>query len=65
MTVNHAGILKKEYFSAYLNLIRLPRNCTMEQAKEIAMDLFFHQNISEYGSQTYHEFIDAYYELTQ
>ncbi|HWL24194.1 hypothetical protein ACE198_24840 [Neobacillus sp. KR4-4] len=64
MTVNHAGALKKEYFLSYLNLIRLSRNCTIEQAKEIAMELFFHYNIEEYGSQTYQQFLAAFYELT-
>lgn len=63
MTVNHAGVLKKEYFLAYLNLIRLSRNCTINEAKEIAMDLFFHHNIEEYGRQTYQQFVDAYHEL--
>lgn len=63
MTVNHGGTLKKEYFLSYLNLILISRNCTIEQAKEIAMELFFHHNIEEYGSQTYQRFLDAYCEL--
>lgn len=63
MTVNHAGALKKEYFLSYLNLIRLSRNCTIEQAKEIAIEIFFHCNIEEYGIQTYHQFLDAFHEL--
>ncbi|MFZ7942591.1 hypothetical protein [Neobacillus sp. 19] len=63
MTVNHAGSLKKEYFLSYLNLILISRNCTLEQAKEIAMELFFHHNINEYGSQTYRRFLDAYKDL--
>ncbi|WML38172.1 hypothetical protein RCG19_13160 [Neobacillus sp. OS1-2] len=63
MTVNHAGVLKKEYFLSYLNLIKISRNCTIEQAKEITMELFFHQNNEEYGSQTYQRFKEAYHEL--
>ncbi|MBT2696587.1 hypothetical protein J7E79_04010 [Bacillus sp. ISL-40] len=64
MTVNHAGALKKEYFLSYLNLIKLSRDCTIEQAKEIAMELFFHYNIEEYGLQTYQQFLAAFHELT-
>jgi hypothetical protein len=64
MTVNHAGALKKKYFLSYLNLIRLSRNCTIEQAKELAMELFFHYNIEEYGLQTYQQFLAAFHELT-
>ncbi|MBO0959962.1 hypothetical protein J1P26_09520 [Neobacillus sp. MM2021_6] len=65
MTVNHAGVLKKKYFLSYLNLIKLSRNCTNEQAKEIAIDLFFHHNTKEYGLQTYQRFLDAYAELAK
>lgn len=63
MTVNHAGALKKEYFLSYLNLIMLSRSCTIEQAKGIAMELFFHSNNEEYGLETYHRFLEAYHEL--
>ncbi|PEQ88220.1 hypothetical protein CN481_20130 [Bacillus sp. AFS006103] len=63
MTVNHAGALKKEYFLSYLNLIKISRNCTIEQAKEIAIELFFHHNAEEYGSHTYKRFLDAFQEL--
>ncbi|MBT2659320.1 hypothetical protein J7E81_29775 [Bacillus sp. ISL-18] len=63
MTVNHAGVLKKEYFLSYLNLIKISRNCTIEQSKEIAIELFFHHNTNEYGLQTYQHFLDAYCEL--
>lgn len=63
MTVNHAGALKKEYFLSYLNLIMLSRNGTIEQAKEIAMELFFHNNNEEYGLETYQQFLEAYHEL--
>jgi hypothetical protein len=65
MTVNHAGILKKEYFISFLKLIILSRNCSTEQAKDIAMELFFHHNIEEYGLQTFQRFLDAYHELTK
>ncbi|PAE40071.1 hypothetical protein [Bacillus sp. 7884-1] len=65
MTVNHAGALKKEYFLSYLNLIKISRNCTIEQAKEIAIEVFFHYNVEEYGSQTYLRFLEAYHELKE
>ena len=65
MTVNHAGALKKEYFLSYLNLIRLSRNCSIEEAKEIALELFFHNNTEEYGFQTYQQFLDAFLELSK
>jgi hypothetical protein len=63
MTVNHASTLKKEYFLSYINLIMISRNCSLEQAKEITMELFLHNNFEQYGKQTYERFLDAYYQL--
>jgi hypothetical protein len=59
MTVNHASTLKKEYFLSYINLIMISRNCSLEEAKQITMELFFHNNIEQYGKQTYERFLDA------
>lgn len=63
MTVNHAGTLKKEYFLSYINLIMISRNCSLEEAKEVTMTLFFHNNIEQYGKSTAHSFLKAYHEL--
>lgn len=63
MTVNHASTLRKEYFLSYINLIMISRNCSLKQAKELTMELFFHNKIEQYGKQTFERFLDAYCEL--
>lgn len=37
MTVNHASVLTKDYFIAYLKLIMNCRDYTLKQAKEFAL----------------------------
>ncbi|WP_456276110.1 hypothetical protein [Bacillus sp. AK128] len=64
MTVNHAGVLRKEYFQAYLMLVITSRQCTLEEAKDITFNLFFQQDPKRYGPETYHQFILAYQGLT-
>ncbi|MFD1739044.1 hypothetical protein ACFSCX_21275 [Bacillus salitolerans] len=63
MTVNHASTLQEEYFLSYINLIRLSRNCSLQQAKELTIELFFRNNVDQYGKQTYERFINAYTQL--
>jgi hypothetical protein len=63
MTVNHGGSLGKEYFLSYLNLIKLSRNCTLEEAKNLALELFFNNNIDQYGIDTYNRFSEAFHDL--
>jgi hypothetical protein len=63
MTVNHAGTLKKDYFLSYINLIMISRNCSLEEAKELTMELFFQNKIGQYGKSTYEQFLEAYKEL--
>jgi hypothetical protein len=63
MTVNHGGSLGKEYFLSYINLIKISRNCTLEQAKNLTVELFFKNNINQYGKDTYNRFSEAYYDL--
>jgi hypothetical protein len=65
MTVNHASTLGKAYFLSYLNLIINSRNCSLEQAKKLAIELFFHNNTEQYGKQTFERFLDAYNELAE
>lgn len=65
MTVNHGGSLGKEYFLSYINLIKISRNCTLEQARNLALELFFKNNIGQYGKDTYSRFSEAYYDLIQ
>ncbi|NYE06213.1 hypothetical protein F4694_002993 [Bacillus niacini] len=64
MTINHASTLKKEYFIFYINLVMISRNCTLEQAKEITLELFFHNEPFRYGSQSYERFLEAYHQLS-
>ncbi|SFE91066.1 hypothetical protein SAMN05428981_11024 [Bacillus sp. OV194] len=63
MTVNHGGSLGKAYFLAYLKLIMNARNCSLELAHEIAMELFFYHDKTRYGNETYTRFVGAYKEL--
>jgi hypothetical protein len=65
MTVNHAGSLKKEYFLSYINLVKISRNCSLHQAKELTIEMFFKNNIDHYGKQTYERFLDAYKQLSK
>jgi hypothetical protein len=65
MTVNHGGSLGKNYFLSYLNLILISRNCSLKQARDLAMQLFFKNNINQYGQKTYERFMEAYRELEQ
>jgi hypothetical protein len=63
MTVNHGGSLGKEYFLSYINLIKISRNCTLEQAKNLTLELFFRNNINQFGKDTYNRFLEAYQDL--
>ncbi|OCA85807.1 hypothetical protein A8F94_13120 [Bacillus sp. FJAT-27225] len=59
MTVNHGGTLKKEYFLAYMKLVMNFRNCSVNEAKELAMELFFKNDKDSYGTETYANFLKA------
>lgn len=63
MTVNHAGALSKDYFIAYLKLIMNARVCSLEMAKDITLELFFHKNLMEYGEETSKRFLEAFHQL--
>ncbi|SFB20460.1 MULTISPECIES: hypothetical protein [unclassified Bacillus (in: firmicutes)] len=65
MTVNHGGALSKEYFLAYLNLIIISRQFSLEQAQSLTMELFFRHNPDMYGKDTYKSFLEAGKELTK
>ncbi|WP_462411467.1 hypothetical protein [Neobacillus sp. Marseille-QA0830] len=65
MTVNHASTLKKEYFLSYLNLVMISRNCSLQQAKDLTIELFFKNNIEQYGKQTYERFLIAFNQLNK
>lgn len=64
MIVNHGGNLPKEYFSAYIKLVMNSRNCSIESAKDITMELFFKNDKNRFGKDTYQSFEDAFRELT-
>jgi hypothetical protein len=63
MTVNHGGSLGMNYFLSYINLILVSRNCSLKQARDLTMELFFKNNIDQYGKETYERFLEAYKEL--
>ncbi|WP_291759627.1 hypothetical protein [Lysinibacillus sp. UBA5990] len=52
MTVNHASVLTKDYFIAYLKLIMNSREYTIIEAKEFAFNFFFKGDIDRYGTST-------------
>lgn len=63
MTVNHASVLTKEYFIAYIKLIMKSREYTLIQAKEFAFDFFFKGDSQRYGTTTWLQFEKALNEI--
>ena len=63
MTVNHASVLTKDYFIAYLKLIRNSREYTLIEAKEFAFDFFFKGDNERYGLSTWSQFEEATREM--
>ncbi|WP_407272877.1 hypothetical protein [Radiobacillus sp. PE A8.2] len=60
MVINHAGNLKKDHFISYLKLVMNSRECTIEQAKVITIELFFNNDENAFGKETYQQFLLAY-----
>lgn len=63
MVVNHASVLTKDYFIAYLKLIMNSRDYTLKQAKEFAFDFFFKGDMDRYGTSTCLQFEKAIKEI--
>lgn len=63
MTVNHASVLTKDYFIAYLKLIMNSREYTLIQAKEFAFDFLFKGDMNRYGISTWLQFEKAIKEV--
>ncbi len=63
MTVNHASVLTKDYFIAYLKLIMNSREYTLVEAKEFAFDFFFKGDMEHYDTSTWLQFEKAIKEL--
>lgn len=63
MVVNHGGNLSKAYFTAYLNLIMLAKECSTVCAKQDMLEQFFKGNPNHFGPVTYHSFIQAVREI--
>lgn len=63
MTVNHASVLTKDYFIAYLKLIMNSREYTLIQAKEFAFVFFFKGDMDRYGTSTWLQFEKAIKEV--
>jgi hypothetical protein len=60
MAVNHGSTLGKKYFISYLSLVMNAKGCSAEEAKDIAIKLFFKGSSDVYGKGTYEEFLAAY-----
>lgn len=43
----------------------ISRNCSLQQAKELTIELFFKNNSEQYGKQTYERFIEAFKQLSK
>lgn len=65
MTVNHAGVLTKEYFISYLTLIMKSREFSLDQAKSFAIEFFFKGDSEFYGSSTWSQFEVAIKEIAE
>ncbi|EFI70167.1 hypothetical protein P9436_04165 [Lysinibacillus capsici] len=65
MTVNHASVLTKDYFIAYIKLIMNSREYTLIQAKEFAFDFFFKGDMERYGTATWLQFEKAIKEIDE
>ncbi|KOO42728.1 hypothetical protein [Priestia koreensis] len=59
MTINHAGILKKEYFISYLTLIMNAHGCDIDAAKQYTLNRLFGGDIMSMGESTYQNFLLA------
>ncbi|SDM99529.1 hypothetical protein SAMN04488137_2972 [Fictibacillus solisalsi] len=65
MIVNRGGALGKDYFVSYLRLIMNARNCSVMDAHEVAMDIFFHGDNTRFGISTFEQFQSAFHELSK
>lgn len=63
MTINHAGILSREYFVSYMKLMMNARECSLEQAKEMTFQRLFGSEEKSLGKTSYQSFLHAYEEL--
>ncbi|MGE7689846.1 hypothetical protein ACQKMI_11620 [Lysinibacillus sp. NPDC097214] len=63
MAVNHASVLTKDYFIAYLKLIMNSREYTLIQAKEFAFYFFFKGDRDHYDTSTWVQFEKAIKEI--
>jgi glucuronate isomerase len=65
MVINHAGSLKKEYFTAYMKMVMNAFECPVERAKELTFQRLFGFNEESMGKETYQQFLLAYEELKE
>ncbi|MDM5338454.1 hypothetical protein QUF84_14635 [Fictibacillus enclensis] len=64
MIINRGGALGKAYFISYLRLIMNARDCSVVDAQEVAMDIFFHGDKTRFGTATFEQFTAAFHELS-
>lgn len=65
MTINHAGILGKEYFISYIKLIMKACGCSVDEAKEQTFKRLFNFQEDSMGKDTYRQFLIACKELQE
>lgn len=63
MVINHGGNLSKDYFLAYISLIKNTKQCSLDKAKEILFKRLFNEDKNFLGTISYNNFINAYTEL--
>lgn len=65
MVINRAGVLSKEYFISYIELVMNTRDCTLQQAKDIVFKRIFNGDIGRLGESSYQAFLSAYKRLSE
>ncbi|SFE59581.1 hypothetical protein [Alteribacillus iranensis] len=65
MKIKNAGILGKEFFLSYFNLIQASRQTDIDEAKELLFDKFFRNDKELRDTESYQNFLTAYEELKE
>ncbi|WP_240374919.1 hypothetical protein [Bacillus piscicola] len=65
MKIKNAGILRKEFFVSYFNLILASRTTDVQEAKDMIFKKFFRNNKDELGKVSYENFLKAYEEIAK
>ncbi|WP_411334528.1 hypothetical protein ACK1LH_03715 [Metabacillus indicus] len=63
MVINHAGALRKEYFTAYMNLMKNAFGYTDEEAFDKTFQRLFQSQETYLGNESYQQFLLAFDQL--